>query len=192
MSEQLGPLLEAVRHMAAAFGQDSYALVGGLAVGIRGRPRGTIDADFIVAVPRIRLPAILETLAARGFTIDLRRALTELRDGYLTRLEYQGIEVDLIGAPIPAYQQVIELATWEEFLGTKVRVASAEGLIFLKLAAFRPQDQADLWPVLAANLHALDMGIVRGLYAQVGQIGDDRWQYLERIIRELDEEASRG
>ena len=192
MSEQLGPLLDAVRHVAAAFGQHSYALVGGLAVGIRGRPRGTIDADFILAVPRIRLPAIFETLAARGFIMDLKRALTEIRDGYLTRLEYQGIKVDLIGAPIPAYQQVVELATWEDFFGTKVRVASAEGLIFLKLVAFRPQDQADLWPVLAANRRTLDLDIVRRLYAQVAQIGDQRWQYLERIIRELDEESSPG
>jgi hypothetical protein len=51
---------------------------------------------------------------------------------------------------------------------------------------------ADLWPVLAANRRTLDLGIVRGLYAQVGQIGDQRWQYLERIIRELDEDSSRG
>jgi hypothetical protein len=72
-----------------------------------------------------------------------------------------------------------------------MRVASAEGLLFLKLLAFRTQDQFDLRSILAAQHGKLDFDIVRRLYSQVGEIGDERWRFLERVVGELDEEAAR-
>lgn len=40
----------------------NHALVGGLAAGLRGRFRFTDDIDFIVSVPQLRLPQLLDDL----------------------------------------------------------------------------------------------------------------------------------
>ncbi len=46
-------LVEVVQRLAVVFArrQVRYALIGGLAVGLRSRPRATKDADFILNVP---------------------------------------------------------------------------------------------------------------------------------------------
>src|SRR5947209_14340076 len=66
-------LIETVRRLAVAFDrrQVRHALIGGLAVGLRGRPRATKDADFIVQVPALAFPGLLEELVGAGFEIDV-------------------------------------------------------------------------------------------------------------------------
>jgi len=47
--------------------QAQYALIGGLAAGLRGRFRFADDIEFIVSVTQFQLPGLLEELVARGF-----------------------------------------------------------------------------------------------------------------------------
>ncbi len=62
--------------------QVRHALIGGLAVGLRGRPRATKDADFILHVAAVDFPGLLEELAREGFEIDLiRREWSAVADG---------------------------------------------------------------------------------------------------------------
>ena len=48
----------------------SYALIGGLATSYRSQPRFTKDIDFLVRVPQVVLPRLLEDLHGRGFEFD--------------------------------------------------------------------------------------------------------------------------
>ena len=50
--------------------QIRYALIGGVATGYRSRPRFTQDLDFLLDVPQLVLPGLLEDLHARGFDFD--------------------------------------------------------------------------------------------------------------------------
>ena len=43
-----------------------YALIGGVATSYRSRPRFTRDLDFILEVPQLALPALLDELHERG------------------------------------------------------------------------------------------------------------------------------
>jgi hypothetical protein len=55
-------LNDAVRCLAVVFERRKirHALIGGLAVGMRSRPRATKDADFILNVPALSFPELLE------------------------------------------------------------------------------------------------------------------------------------
>jgi hypothetical protein len=66
-------LQEVVRRLVVVFKrrQVRHALIGGLAVGVRSRPRATKDADFIVHVPALSFPALLEELVSEGFSLDV-------------------------------------------------------------------------------------------------------------------------
>src|SRR3954453_12692796 len=58
---------QAVEAISDAFSSRSirHALIGGLATSMRGRPRYTQDVDFLLEVPQLALPALLDDLVAR-------------------------------------------------------------------------------------------------------------------------------
>jgi hypothetical protein len=62
-------LIRAVELLADVFSARSidYALIGGLATMLRGRPRFTQDVDVLLEVPHLALPALLDNLVERGF-----------------------------------------------------------------------------------------------------------------------------
>jgi hypothetical protein len=65
-------LLAALAVTTAALEQHgaAYALIGGMATGNRSQPRTTKDLDFLLCVPQLSLPALLETLEQKGYQID--------------------------------------------------------------------------------------------------------------------------
>lgn len=56
----------------------------------------------------------------------------------MTTLSFRGVRIDWLKPVIPLYQHVLDRATDEDWLGHPVRVASAEGLILIKMLAYRP------------------------------------------------------
>jgi hypothetical protein len=79
-------LARAVELLADAFAVRSvrHALIGGLAVSMRGRPRYTLDVDVLVDVTQLALPGLLEELVERGFAIDQGVVITEYVREHIT------------------------------------------------------------------------------------------------------------
>jgi hypothetical protein len=59
-----GGSVQAVESLSEAFAARSvrYALIGGLALLLRGRPRFTQDVDFLIEIPQVVLPGLLDDL----------------------------------------------------------------------------------------------------------------------------------
>ena len=95
-----------LRQMAEALDASKlpYALIGGIAVGYRSRPRFTKDIDFVLAVPQIKLPALLDDLHGRGFVFETEKTIEELTKYHLTMMDYHGVRVDWL-KPISARLQ---------------------------------------------------------------------------------------
>ena len=138
--------------------QARYALIGGVAAGMRGRLRYTDDVDLLLTVPQLMLAGLLEALVARGFTCDVVPTVREWVEHHMVVMRYRGIRVDWLKPVVPLYQHVIDSATPEDWRGRTIHVASAEGLILLKLLAGRAQDLLDIDTLLAANQGRLDLG----------------------------------
>jgi hypothetical protein len=75
-----GDLIRAVEILGEVFEARGvrYALLGGLATMLRGRPRFTQDIDILLDVPQIALPGLLEELIARGFSMDRDTVIREV------------------------------------------------------------------------------------------------------------------
>ncbi len=145
----------------------NYALIGGLAVSIRGRVRSTRDIDLLLDVPQLELPRLLDDLQQRGFEFDLRSLLSEWAYG-ITQLTWRGrIRVDWLKPVVVQFQHVLDRATEVPLNNQRVRVADVEGLILLKLAAWRPQDQEDVRGLLAKHAGQLDLDWVRREFTQL-------------------------
>lgn len=180
-------LVEAVRRLAVVFDRRHvrHALIGGLAVGLRGRPRATKDADFILHVPALAFPGLLDDLVADGFEIDVLDVVRRWSVEKFTVFYRGTARVDWMQPVLPLYARVLDTAEPKPWLDTGLRVATAEGLILTKLVAFRPQDQADIVTLLAANRDDIDVGLIRREWAPFAASEAARTVWLEDAIARI-------
>jgi hypothetical protein len=173
--------------MVAAFDsrQLNYALVGGLAVGFRSRFRFTQDLDFLLEVPQVVLPGLLEDLKARGYTFEDEVVIREWVRDHMTCLNYGAMLVDWLKPVVPCYRHVLDQASSVEMDGRALKIAQAEGLIVTKLIAFRTQDQADIETLLASNAGGLNLDLIRQEWASVGDVDDPRMIRFEEMVRQF-------
>jgi hypothetical protein len=179
-------LNQVVEDIVRAFEQRrvQYALIGGLAVSIRGRLRLTKDADFIVNSPALEFPGLLEDLVAVGFQIDVMDTVRRWPVEHFT-VFYRGDErVDWMQPIVPLYGNVLKSAQarpWGD-QGNLVNVATAEGLILTKMLAFRPPDQLDIYTLLTTNADSIDLKQIREEWAPYTNEYPDRTAWLEGMI----------
>jgi hypothetical protein len=177
-------LVDAFRKLAQIFDrfQVKYALIGGAAISYYARPRATRDLDFLLLVPQVTLPKMLEELQAQGFEFDAIAVIREWVQEHMTAIFYQGAKIDLLKPVVAAYQHVLDRATAVPFFGVNVRVASPDGLILMKLLAFRRVDQVDIENLLAANRGKLDLEYIEREWATVGEPDDPRMLDFRQMV----------
>jgi hypothetical protein len=166
--------------------QIRFALIGGMAIGVRSRPRATADVDFLLEVSQLTLPKLLETMLSRGFQFDLEATIRGWTAQHLAFLKFGPVRIDWLKPVLPIYQHVLEKSQTESLFERKIPVASAEGLILTKLIAFRLQDRADIASLVAANLGRLDLEWIRREWKSlIGEGPDSTWDELEAIMNEV-------
>jgi hypothetical protein len=180
-----GDAVRAVASLTQAFEARSiqYALIGGLAYALRGRPRFTKDVVFLLEVPQLALPGLLQELVARGCTLDPAGVIQEFVREHMTSFRYRDARIDWLKPVLPLYTRVLREAgvvEWAE--GLWVRTATAEGVILTKMVAFRPQDQLDIDSLLTANRDDIDVAIIREEWAPYADTEPERTAWLESAI----------
>ena len=133
----------------------SYALIGGLAVGVHGIPRPTHDLDFTIAIERERLPAFFEAVVELGYDVP-----HEFTTGWVDQVAGmplvkarqwvagKTIDVDVFLAESRFQKSLLQRRGRAEVEGISAWIASPEDLILLKLLANRPRDIGDIQDIL--------------------------------------------
>jgi predicted nucleotidyltransferase len=175
----------------------AFALVGGLAVSIRGEVRFTRDVDLAVAVPTdAAMENLIRDLASVGYR-PIAVVEHEVRRRLATaRLESpSGVVVDLLAASSGVESEVVARATQVVVEGAgEIPVARAEELVAMKVLSMterRLQDRLDAINLLLANpsLHFED---VRALLGLIAERGFDRTQDLVKKFDALIDEVRDG
>jgi hypothetical protein len=98
-----------------------YVLVGGIALLTYVEGRNTQDIDLIMALPSLaKLPEIK----------------IESQDMYFARGKFKELQIDILLTKNPLFDQVAKTySTEKQFMDRKIRCATVEGLILLKLFA---------------------------------------------------------
>jgi hypothetical protein len=129
-----------------------YAVCGGIALAIHGRPRFTKDIDLLVRAAD--LERVESVARGRGFTLEggrlsFARRTKEKREMLrLSKAEGSGLltlDLILVG---PILEEVWNSRRSLEWQGRKVWAVSREGLMRMKRLAGRPQDLVDLADLL--------------------------------------------
>jgi len=185
--EPSSELLRALERLVGVLNErnTNYALIGALGVAVRGPVRATRDIDMILSVPQIELPRLLESVAEHGFRVDLYDSIRMWNESHLLEFASGPVRVDWIKAVLPAFQHILQRARWEDVGGARIRIADAEGLLLLKLIAFRPRDQEDMRGILAANPGSLDLDWVRGEWRELTTDDDPRTDAFEQMVRKF-------
>lgn len=180
-----GDSLRAVDSLTEVFEARSvrYALIGGLAFLLRGRPRYTRDVEFLINVPQIVLPGLLDDLIDRGATLDPAVVIQEYVRGSMTSFSFGTVRIDWLKPVLPLYSRTLaDAAPLEWTAGHPIRVATADGLILTKMVAFRPQDQIDIDTLLTANRDTIDVDLIRREWAPFAATEPERTAWLEAAI----------
>ncbi len=179
LEAELGLAVERLTRLRAPF-----ALVGGLAVSLRGEVRFTRDIDLAVQCPTDRdTERLAADLAASGYEIaalvehDVRERLSTVRLRSRSK-----IYVDLLAASSGIEAEIIASSTHVDLPHVgPLLVASATDLLATKVLAMsdaRPQDRIDARGLLLTN-PSLDVEAVRARLALIRQRGFDRDEDLD-------------
>jgi hypothetical protein len=129
-----------------------HCLIGGLAVGILGKPRDTEDIDMLVLIDEAQMPSLMSRL---------REHLKVIREGHVMHFPEATIWRTVIGSPTgevgdvvvvdflaaadaDVYRKAVLDPIKLEFEGITIRVARPEHLITMKQMSGRPQDLLDI------------------------------------------------
>jgi hypothetical protein len=109
--------------------------------------------------------------------------LREWTQDQITVVNFRGVPIDWLKPVRPLFHHVIDHARTEQWLGHSLRIASPEGLILLKLLAFRGQDQIDIENLLSANRGHLDLDWIRREWQGVAVEDHPTMKRFEDMVR---------
>lgn len=153
-----------------------YALIGGLAVSLRGQPRMTADVDLVIAVDIEQARALADSLPSSSFRPLFDDFIEVLETAFLLPLRHRvtNVKVDIAIGLSGFERQAVARAEILQLAGTPVSVATAEDLLIMKVLAGRPQDEQDLYGLVLAQGNRLDWEYCLSLASDLGQaIGQD-------------------
>lgn len=163
-----------------------FAVVGGLAASLHGRPRVTKDVDLIALAESDRWDDLLASAARWGLSPRIESPLEFAATTRVLLLvhEHSQVEVDLSFGMLPFEQELVARATQREVKHVRFPLASAEDIIVMKALALRPRDIADIEGI-ASSTPGLDLDRVLRIVVQLSAALEtvDHAAQLEQILR---------
>ena len=161
----------------------SYAIIGGVAIGLIAQPRETHDIDAVAWIDLIDLPVLLTSAAQFGFvsrTTDPQSFAEKSRMVLLTHTE-TGISVDVSCGVLPFEREMIERSTEFKIDRLALKVATPEDLLITKAVAHRGKDLIDIENLLTVYRH-LDLSRVRYWVQQFAEVLE-----MPELLADLDQ-----
>lgn len=158
-----GPVLAAYQKSVALLKKREipYMIVGGVAAGLLGEPRATMDIDLTVALDRNHSEQIIQLLRAAktlGFRFNQETVLRNIQEAGAFQLHLHGRQhVDFILASHPLEQSAFRRKRRRLFFGRKSYFPSPEDLILLKIVPNREIDQHDIKNIFMRHGKKLDV-----------------------------------
>ncbi len=149
----------------------SYAIIGGVAIGLVAQARATQDIDAVVWLDVEDFPAFLDSSASFGFLPRVPNALEfAMRSRvFLLRHKDTGIGVDISCGALPFEEEMISRALDFNAGDLTLKVATPEDLIIMKAVAHRKRDLIDIDNLLTVY-QDLDLSRVRNWVREFAQV----------------------
>lgn len=154
-----------------------WAAIGALAVAYHGWVRASMDADALVNFKgaSLDIDALQSRLKANRWEVDFRKGDPDDPLGYVIRIrDGAGHQVDLIGGIRRLDAGFFERALAAEMQGLRLRMASPEDLLALKIFAGGPLDLDDAKGILQVKADDIDRELLTTLCHRFGRAEERR------------------
>lgn len=142
------PLKKALGDVAKTLQGKKYALIGGLAVGLHARPRGTDDVDILIS-SEDELGGIKASMVYSGLFKTIRDHAVIHKS---THVEIEILTPEFLKQNRDITDTALGTATTVPFQGTSIPVASAKSLILLKMKRSSYKDLSDIENIIKAGV----------------------------------------
>ena len=134
------------------------ALIGGLAVSLRGQPRMTVDVDLVIEAGVDDALRLITTLPGTPFEPLFPGVEEVVASAFILPLRHRstGIRVDLAIGMSGFEREAIGRATRIAVGAGSVPVVTVEDLLVMKALAGRPQDEADIRGLVDLHRESID------------------------------------
>lgn len=187
-SPALGGLTEALRAVDAwlAGANVDFAIVGGVAASLHGKPRLTKDVDVVVLADDAAWRPLVDRAAGHGICPRIDDALEFAKNTRVLLLAHRPskIEVDLSFGMLPFESELVRRARIVQVGPVSFPLATAEDVVVMKALALRPRDVADIEGIVESNVD-LDVARIRANLSQLSQAleSEDHVARFDAILR---------
>lgn len=136
--ESLNRLLQNFNHRGV--------IIGGIAVGLLGKPRYTADVDAIFLLSTQDIPRFLELAGKENIIPRIQNAAEFAQKSRVLLMKHAPTEteVDISLGILPFEEQMVERGSVKSFANLAARLPTPEDLIIMKAVAHRPKDFEDI------------------------------------------------
>lgn len=140
----------------------SYAIIGGVAIGLIAQPRETQDIDAVGWIDLVELPVLLSSAARFGFVSRLTDPQSFAEKSRMVLLTHNetGLSVDISCGALPFEREMIDRSTEFKLGELILKVATPEDLLITKAIAHRGKDLLDIENLLTVY-RDLDLSRIR-------------------------------
>ena len=137
--------IEALNRLLQNFDQRGV-IIGGVAVGLLGKPRYTADVDAVFLLSTKDVSKFLQLARAEEIVPRIENAEDFARKSRVLLLKYvpTETEVDISLGIMPFEEEMVERGEIKSFANLSARLPTPEDLIIMKAIAHRPKDLEDI------------------------------------------------
>ena len=160
-------------------------IIGGVAVGLLGKPRFTADVDAVFLLSTDDISRFLKLASAENILPRIQNAEEFARKSRVLLLKHMPseIDVDISLGVLPFEQEMVDRGSVKHFANLSTRLPTPEDLIIMKAIAHRPKDFEDI-RTLVDNYPDLDRHRIEQWvksFAEVLEI-PDLWNEVKQIL----------
>lgn len=146
-----------------------YMMIGAWALAVWGRPRATMDLDFMIMVDESGLEDLRDLLSREGFSMDQTwLEWNPMLRGSQLRMQFRGATVDLMRPRDTHDNHAFERRKRKRMASHLYSVIAPEDFILQKLKVGRPRDFEDALSVLERSRAMLDFKYLKQWSGRLG------------------------
>lgn len=166
---------------------DRGVIIGGIAVGLLGKPRFTADVDAVFLLSTRDIPHFLELAHIENIVPRIQNAEEFARRNRVLLLKHEptGIDIDISLGILPFEEELVERGNIKTFANLSIRLPTPEDLIILKAVAHRPKDLEDI-RTITENFPRLDVQRIEQWVKAFSEVLEqpDLWNQISSLLKE--------
>lgn len=176
--------IEALHRLLEQY-NDRGVIIGGIAVGLLGKPRYTADVDAIFLLSTRDIPQFLELAATENIIPRIQNVEEFARKSRVLLLKHTPTktEIDISLGVLLFEEEMVERGSVKSFANLSVRLPTPEDLIIMKAIAHRPKDLEDIRTIVDNNPN-LDKSRIEKWVRDFAEVLEmpDLWKQIEEIL----------